>query len=67
MMLPPIHRELPSPGIDTVLLDNAAAQPRALSDPPVAHTDYDLHRCLPIESLEHYIECRLADERFRVT
>ncbi|MDO1529886.1 hypothetical protein QMK61_13690 [Fulvimonas sp. R45] len=30
------------------------------------HADYDLHP-LPVESLAHYIECRLEDGRFRVS
>lgn len=66
MMLPLVPRELPS-GADTALLDPVATQPLALADHPVVHTDYDLHRSLPIESLEHYIEYRLAGERFRVS
>ncbi|TAM21444.1 MAG: hypothetical protein EPN68_12305 [Rhodanobacter sp.] len=64
MMLPLARRDLPS---DTVPYDTTTTPPQALAAPLAAHTDYDLHRSLPIESLEHYIECRLADERFRVS
>lgn len=67
MMLPSIHQELPSGGVDTASLDRSMAQPQTLTAPLAVRTDYDRHRPLPIESLEHYIECRLADQRFRVS
>lgn len=46
---------------------SASAPPQLLRTEPAArHVDYNLHP-LPTESLAHYIEYRLADDRFHVT
>lgn len=44
----------------------ASTPPQLPRTEPARHADYNLHP-LPTESLEHYIEYRLADDRFHVT
>lgn len=66
-MLPPLVRQEWPRHFDPTLPVATNAPTASPVDPAAAHTDYDLHRSLPVESLQHYIECRLAGERFRVS